>query len=165
MRCSERETYDREIRPRRLPDGVREITGLQTPITHGASQLLTTASVRVGPYWSGAETQPFADAAGSSFVRFERFEKFVTGRIKSPERDSLRTRVSDLERKVDHLLALQGVESTEIAYPDLPGVERELAAGREIAAIKEYRKATGAGGLEAVQIVQAMARRREEDSQ
>jgi len=65
--------------------------------------------------------------------------------------------LASLEAKVDAIAAQLGVVWPEPQYPE---VERLLAAGKEIAAIKAYREATGADLLTAKIAVDALAGRR-----
>ncbi len=62
-----------------------------------------------------------------------------------------------VERKLDAVLSHLGVDLTEVSYPE---VERLLAAGKTVHAVKEYRKATGAGLLEAKTEIDRLERRR-----
>ncbi|WP_212846795.1 ribosomal protein L7/L12 [Actinoplanes ianthinogenes] len=67
-------------------------------------------------------------------------------------------RLAAVERKLDLIMAHLGIREPE---PDVPGVVlQELLAGRKIQAIKEYRKATGAGLKEAKDAVELLARQR-----
>lgn len=62
-----------------------------------------------------------------------------------------------LERKVDAIVGHLGVAVPEPRYPE---VERLLAQGQQVAAVKRYREQTGADLLTAKNAVDELARRR-----
>jgi hypothetical protein len=80
----------------------------------------------------------------------------VGGRRDTVDREG--RRLAAVERKLDLIMAHLGIQEPE---PVVPGaVLQELLAGRKIQAIKEYRKATGAGLKEAKDAVELLARQR-----
>ncbi|WP_343948904.1 hypothetical protein [Spirilliplanes yamanashiensis] len=66
-------------------------------------------------------------------------------------------RQADIDRKLDLVLAHLGVAVPEERHDD---VERLLAEGKFIHAVKAYRDRTGAGLRDAKEAVEAIARRR-----
>ncbi|WP_079405684.1 ribosomal protein L7/L12 [Streptomyces sp. 3211] len=74
----------------------------------------------------------------------------VTLRVQSLQRQADRA-----ERRLALVLDHFGIEEPEPAGMD--EVRAQLGAGRQIAAIKEYRRITGAGLAEAKQAVEALA--------
>lgn len=66
-------------------------------------------------------------------------------------------RLAAIERKLQLIMDHLGIAEPEPAMPD---VVRLLEAGNKIAAIKEYREATGASLLAAKNEVERMARER-----
>ena len=83
----------------------------------------------------------------------------VSSLIGSAQRRQTRTeaRLAELQRTVDALAEHLGVTVPE---PQHPEVERLLAAGQQVAAVKAYRQATGADLLTARNAVEELARRR-----
>jgi len=82
----------------------------------------------------------------------------VAGARAAAARDRARAdaRLTALERTVEAVTAHLGVVVPEPRYPE---VERLVAAGRQIAAVKAYREQTGADLLGAKQAVDALAGR------
>jgi ribosomal protein L7/L12 len=72
------------------------------------------------------------------------------------DRARAESRLAALERKVDAVLDHLGVVVPE---PRHPQVERLLAEGRQIAAVKAYREVTGADLLTAKRAVDELAQR------
>ena len=68
----------------------------------------------------------------------------------------LAAQLATLERKVDAIVDHLGVVVPEPRYPE---VERLLAAGQQVAAIKAYREQTGTDLVTARDAVDALARR------
>jgi ribosomal protein L7/L12 len=73
------------------------------------------------------------------------------------ERGQTARRLASIERTVDAIAAHLGVQVTE---PELSEVLALLAEGKQIAAVKAYRDATGADLLTAKNAVDELARRR-----
>jgi ribosomal protein L7/L12 len=73
------------------------------------------------------------------------------------ERTRLATRLAAVERTVQAIADHLGVVVPEERHPE---VERLLGQGKEIAAVKAYREATGADLLTAKRAVDELARRR-----
>ena len=73
------------------------------------------------------------------------------------ERARTTARLASLERKVDAIAAHLGIVEPEPRYPE---VERLIAAGKRIAAVKAYREETGADLLTAKNAVDTLAGRR-----
>ncbi|MFC3540306.1 ribosomal protein L7/L12 [Couchioplanes caeruleus subsp. azureus] len=72
--------------------------------------------------------------------------------------DAQAHRLAAVERRLGLIMDHLGVREPE---PEAPGpVLQELLAGNKIQAIKEYRKATGAGLKEAKDAVELLARQR-----
>lgn len=70
-------------------------------------------------------------------------------------------RLVRLERQVDFLFRRLGIDPNSVTGPDAPlpsSLHVAIAEGRMVEAVKIYRKATGAGLLEAKRAVDAMAR-------
>ncbi len=82
----------------------------------------------------------------------------LTGARAGAARDRVRSeaRLAALERKVDAVLDHLGVVVPE---PRHPAVERLLAEGQQIAAVKAYREETGADLLTAKRAVDGLAQR------
>ena len=73
------------------------------------------------------------------------------------ERARTAARLAAIERKLDAVMAHQGITEPR---PELPDVVSELQMGRKIQAIKIYRERTGTGLAEAKEAVEQIARER-----
>ena len=91
----------------------------------------------------------------------------VNGRRMGQPLQSLRMDASDnerlvrLERQVDFLFRRLGIDPNSVTGPDAPlptSLYAAIAEGKMVEAVKIYRKATGAGLLEAKRAVDAIAR-------
>jgi ribosomal protein L7/L12 len=83
----------------------------------------------------------------------------TAGGMPGAARERVRTarRLAAIERTLDAVAAHLGVTVTE---PELPQVMLLLEEGKQIAAVKAYREATGADLLTAKNAVDELARRR-----
>lgn len=83
----------------------------------------------------------------------------VSSLASAAQRRQARTdvRLAALERKIDAVVDHLGVV---VPHPQHPEVERLLAAGQQLAAIKQYRQDTGADLVTAKNAVDELARRR-----
>jgi ribosomal protein L7/L12 len=83
----------------------------------------------------------------------------TAGGMPGAARERVRTarRLAAIERTLDAVAAHLGVTVTE---PELPEVMLLLEEGKQIAAVKAYREATGADLLTAKNAVDELARRR-----